>query len=97
MHVLVFFKPNNSLGVEYNKNKQLKQHNDWIQQFLPRDRHDAIHSAVLICYRDGVRDCLSVCLSRTIKFFHLLVAYSYHSSFSCEIPNDMVTLDKGAK
>jgi len=39
---LLWIKSNNRLWVEYNKNNQLKQHNDWMHKCLPRD---AIHSA----------------------------------------------------
>ena len=57
----LWIKPNNRLWVEYNKNKQLKQHNDWMHKSLPRD---AIHSArsllpccvrlfVTLMYRNG--------------------------------------------
>ena len=67
--------------VEYSKNKQLKQHNDWMHKCLPRD---AIHSVV--CCR-AVSVCPSVCHVDVSKRPNLLSNFfiawwPHHSSFS---------------
>jgi len=83
---MLWIKPNNRSGVEYNRNKQLKQHYDWMHTCLPRD---AIHSAVFAVVR-----CPCVCHVDVSKRPNLLTNFFiawwlHHSSFPKGDPTEI--------